>query len=655
MKFNSFGLYPSYFLKTLTKLKKCYVRHIFSCEIEHRLYNTENFDPFTKSAVIFHRTFSSDGIFMDYSQEAITSLIWILQTLAITSVVFSFGIFLLVRFTQWGRQFWMFAGGYLSPKRSIKPILFFLLIVAMTLLSVRISLVHSEWYKNMYTSLQEFNEHIFWQQMGLFCVIAASSVSAALVSYYLEQRFVINWIEWLNEQLVDKWMAHRAYYKTQYLSENLDNPDQRIQQDVQSYVKTTLSLSTGVIDAVTSIISYSILLWGLAGSMMVLGVEIPHMMVFLVFGYVIFTTLIAFWLGRPLISLNFINERLNANYRYSLIRIKEYAESIAFYAGEKVEKNQLYQQFNAVIHNMWIIVFRTLKFSGFNLVVSQISVVFPLLIQVGRYFEKQIKLGDLMQTLQVFGQLHANLSFFRNTYDNFASYKATLDRLTGFSYAIEKVNNKSQTQIHNHPTDVIFKNLSIQNPLGHTLIKHLNITLPQGTSLLIQGKSGAGKTTLLRTIAGLWNYAEGEINCPTHNQLFLSQKPYVPQGNLMSALAYPNNADNISHTKAIEILNKVQLGHLAEQLEKEQDWTRILSLGEQQRLAFARLILHKPAVAFLDEATASMDEGLEFSMYQLLQQELPQTTIISVGHRSTLKTLHQQQLILQDKGQWQLR
>ena len=591
---------------------------------------------------------------MDYGQEAITSLIWILQTLAITSVVFSFGIFLLVRFTQWGKQFWMFAGGYLSPKRSIKPILFFLLIVAMTLLSVRISLVHSEWYKNMYTSLQEFNEHVFWQQMGLFCVIAASSVSAALVSYYLEQRFVINWIEWLNEQLVDKWMAHRAYYKTQYLSENLDNPDQRIQQDVQSYVKTTLSLSTGVIDAVTSMISYTILLWGLAGPMMVLGVEISHMMVFLVFGYVIFTTLIAFWLGRPLISLNFINERLNANYRYSLIRIKEYAESIAFYAGEKVEKNQLYQQFNAVIHNMWVIVFRTLKFSGFNLVVSQISVVFPLLIQVGRYFEKQIKLGDLMQTLQVFGKLHSNLSFFRNTYDSFAGYKATLDRLTGFNYAIEMVNHESQTQIHNHLTDVIFKNLSVKNPLGHTLVENLNITLPQGSSLLIQGKSGAGKTTLLRTVAGLWNYAEGEVSCPTNSQLFLSQKPYVPQGNLISALTYPNKPNNISHTQTVEILNKVQLGHLAEQLEKEQDWTRILSLGEQQRLAFARLILHKPAVAFLDEATASMDEGLEFAMYQLLKQELPQTTLISIGHRSTLKALHQQQLTLQDKGQWQL-
>ena len=591
---------------------------------------------------------------MDYSQEAITSLLWILRTLSITAVVFSFGIFLLIRFTHWGKQFWMFAGGYLSPKRSLKPILFFILIVAMTLFSVRLSLVHSEWYKNMYTSLQEFNEQVFWQQMGLFCVIAISSVTAALVSYYLEQRFVINWIEWLNEQLVDKWVAHRAYYKTQYLSANLDNPDQRIQQDVQSYVKTTLSLSTGVIDAVTSMISYTILLWGLAGPMMVLGIEIPHMMVFLVFGYVIFTTLIAFWLGRPLIALNFINERLNANYRYSLIRIKEYAESIAFYAGEKVEKNQLYQQFRAVIQNMWIIVFRTLKFSGFNLVVSQISVVFPLLIQVGRYFEKQIKLGDLMQTLQVFGQLHANLSFFRNTYDNFASYKATLDRLTGFTYAIDMANRESQTQIHDHPTDVIFNKLSIKNPLGRTLVKDLDFTLPQGTSLLIQGKSGAGKTTLLRTIAGLWGYSVGEVSCPIHSQLFLSQKPYLPQGNLMTALAYPNHVDEISREQAIEMLQKVQLSHLIALLEKEQDWTRILSLGEQQRLAFARLILHKPAVAFLDEATASMDEGLEFAMYQLLKQELPNTTLISVGHRSTLKTLHQQQLILQDEGNWQL-
>ena len=589
---------------------------------------------------------------MDYAQEAINSLLWIVKTLAMTAVVFSFGIFLLVRFTHWGKQFWQFAGGYLSPRRSIKPLLFFLLIVAMTLVSVRISLVHSEWYNNMYTSLQEFNEPVFWDQMVLFCVIATSSVMTALLSYYLEQRFSINWIEWLNSQLVDKWMDNRAYYKTQYVSANLDNPDQRIQQDVQSYVRTSLSLSTGVIDAVTSMISYTILLWGLAGPMMVFGTEIPRMMVFLVFTYVIITTVIAFRLGRPLIMLNFVNERLNANYRYSLIRIKEYAESVAFYAGEKVESSQLYKQFGSVINNMWDIVYRTLKFSGFNLVVSQVSVVFPLLIQVGRYFEKQIKLGDLMQTLQVFGKLHSNLSFFRNSYDGFAGYKATLDRLTGFSYAIDMANRQSTSHLHEHETDVIFKDLSISNPFGKTLIENLNLTLPQGSTLLIQGNSGVGKTTLLRTVAGLWAYSEGDVYCPTQ-QLFLSQKPYLPQGSLLTALAYPNEEKVFNRDEMIEVLKQVSLGHLQDRLDQEQDWTRILSLGEQQRLAFARLLLHKPNVAFLDEATASMDEGLEDNMYRLLKERLPNTTVISVGHRSTLQAFHQQQLMILGNGEWQ--
>ena len=589
---------------------------------------------------------------MDYAQEAINSLLWIVKTLAMTAVVFSFGIFLLVRFTHWGKQFWQFAGGYLSPRRSIKPLLFFLLIVAMTLVSVRISLVHSEWYNNMYTSLQEFNEPVFWDQMVLFCVIATSSVIAALLSYYLEQRFSIDWIEWLNGQLVDKWMNNRAYYKTQYVSANLDNPDQRIQQDVQSYVRTTLSLSTGVIDAVTSMISYTILLWGLAGPMIVFGTEIPRMMVFLVFAYVIITTAIAFRLGRPLIMLNFVNERLNANYRYSLIRIKEYAESVAFYAGEKVESSQLYKQFGTVINNMWDIVYRTLKFSGFNLVVSQVSVVFPLLIQVGRYFEKQIKLGDLMQTLQVFGKLHSNLSFFRNSYDGFAGYKATLDRLTGFSYAIDMANRQSTSHLHEHEIDVFFKNLTISNPFGKTLIENLNLILPQGSTLLIQGNSGVGKTTLLRTVAGLWAYSEGDVYCPTH-QLFLSQKPYLPQGSLLTALAYPNEEKAFNRDEMIEVLKQVSLGHLQDRLDQEQDWTRILSLGEQQRLAFARLLLHKPKVAFLDEATASMDEGLEDTMYRLLKERLPHTTVISVGHRSTLQAFHQQQLMILGNGKWQ--
>ena len=592
---------------------------------------------------------------MDWSKELIESAWWLAKSLSITMVVFGVSMALLVRFTHWGRQFWSMAQGYLTSKRSVKPILFFVFIIFLTLLEVRISLVHSNWYNTMYSSLQDLNQTVFWQQIIVFAVLAVLAVVTALLSYYAEQRFSINWIEWLNRHLVDKWLANQSYYKTQQIFGELDNPDQRIQQDVQLYVKRSLSLATGVISAVSSIISFTILLWGLSGAMTVMGVEIPHLMVFLVYIYVIIATVVAFWLGRPLIDLNFANEKFNANYRYSLIRVKEYAESIAFYAGEKVEKMLLYRQFHSVIDNMWAIVYRTLKFSGFNLVITQISVVFPLLIQVGRYFAGQIKLGDLMQTMQVFGRLHGNLSYFRNVYDDFAGYKATLDRLTDFEKAVNSTQQTPVIKIVHHDTDVVFKDLTILSPAGKTLIKNLSLTLPTGASLLVQGKSGSGKTTLLRTVAALWSHATGYIARP-RDVLFLSQKPYLPQGRLIDTMYYPSVAPtDVQMTIMQDLLTEVQLGHLSDKLFDEHDWTHILSLGEQQRLAFARLLLHKPKVAFLDEATASMDEGLEDAMYRLLKDKIPNMTIISVGHRSTLLKYHECRLQIFADKHWQLQ
>ena len=593
---------------------------------------------------------------MDYTQELLDSLLWISKAMAITAVVFPSAVYILAKNTRWGRQFWLLAKGYLTPTRTLQPIIYFVIIVFFNLLSVRLDILFSEWYKAMYNALQKMEESIFWIQMIVFCVLATVHMANVLLTYYLTQRFTIQWRTWLNEQMVEKWTNNQAYYKTQYVYNQLDNPDQRIQQDVQSYVSSSISFATGVISAVVSIVAFTIILWGLAGPMTIAGITIPHAMVYFVFMYVLVTSVFAFKIGRPLINLNFANERLTANYRYSLIRIKEYAESIAFFRGEKMEKSVLFQQFDRIIQNVWQMVFRTLKLSGFNFVVSQVSVIFPFIIQASRYFSKQIELGDLIQTAQAFGKVQSALSFFRNSYDDFAGYRAVLDRLTGFHTAIEQANQAANIVIQPTENAVEFENLTVNKPTGEALIKNLNLHLPQGSSLLIKGPSGSGKTTLLRTIAGLWAYSEGTVRCPQHDVLFLSQKPYLPQGRLIDALFYPQVApEDVDLAKAAQIMQQVQLGHLAEKLTQENDWTRVLSLGEQQRLSFARVLMHKPLAAFLDEATASMDEGLEDAMYRLLREELPQTTIISVGHRSTLQTHHQQHLLINPEDQsWQL-
>ncbi len=593
---------------------------------------------------------------MNYSEELLNSFLWILKAMASTAVLFSLTVYILAKTTRWGHQFWVLAAGYITPKRSLSPLIYFSIIVFFNLLAVRLNILFSEWHKAMYDALQQMNESVFWIQMIVFSGIATVHVSNVLLTYYFTQRFTIQWRTWLNAQMLEKWLENQAYYKTQYVYNQLDNPDQRIQQDVQSYVSRSLGFATGVISSVVSIVAFTGILWTLSGDMPIAGITIPHALVFLVFIYVLISSVFAFKIGRPLINLNFANERLNANYRYSLIRLKEYAESIAFFRGEKMEKNLLFKQFKQVIDNVWQIVYRTLKLAGFNLAVSQVSVVFPFIIQASRFFSQQIKLGDLMQTAQAFGQVQSALSFFRNSYDEFAEYRAVLNRLTGFYTAINQANQTSNTDIQNNPNQVVFENLTVNKPNGEALIKNLNLVLPQGASLLIKGASGAGKTTLLRTVAGLWSYSEGQVHCPQQNTLFLSQKPYLPQGRLIDALYYPEPApDNVDLNQAAQAMRQVQLGHLADKLEQENDWTRVLSLGEQQRLSFARILLHKPTVAFLDEATASMDEGLEDAMYRLLRSELPQTTIISVGHRSTLQVHHQQALHIDaDTQSWQL-
>lgn len=593
---------------------------------------------------------------MDWNQELVNSLKWLAQAFVITGVgVLVVGLGL-VKGTRWGRQFARLAGPYFSPRRGWKPALVAALILFLALFAVRLNVLLSFWSKAFYDAIQEKNQPVFWWALGLFGVLATIHVVGVLVTYYVQQSFSIRWRTWLNENLLDDWLDGGAYYRGQFLKEGVDNPDQRVQVDVTSFVDTTIKLAVGAVRSLVSLVEFTAILWALSGPLAVLGMEVPRMMVFMVYLYVLVASLLAFRIGRPLIQLNFLNERLGANYRYALVRFREYAESIAFFRGERVERSVLVGRFHAVIDNVWALVFRMLKLSGFNLVVSQMAVVFPYLIQAPRFFADQIKLGDVMQTGRAFGEVEDALSFFRSSYDDFAQYRAILDRLTGFLDANQQARELPVVTTVGADEGLALREVVVRRPDAQVMVYRLQLQLQAGESLLIQGPSGVGKTTLLRALASLWPHADGEVRRPLAQQaLFLSQKPYLPLGSLRTALAYPAlETDEVSLSAA---LHKVQLGHLQSRLDEEADWSRILSLGEQQRLAFARVLINKPRIAFLDEATSATDEGLEHALYTLLRQELPRCVLVSVGHRSTLTHFHSHTLHLRGashQGEWTL-
>jgi len=588
---------------------------------------------------------------VDWSKELVTSLAWVAQAFALTSIGFGAVGFVLMRYTTWGRQFLRLGWPYLSPRRSWKPALTLALILLLAMFSVRMTVLFSLWYNGFYSALQELDQKAFWFFLAVFGVLATVHVLRALLTAYISQAFDIEWRTWLNERLTRDWMDGDAYYRDHFQKEPVDNPDQRIQVDITTFVNSSRTLSIGTADAVVSLVAFTGMLWGLSGALAIMGLEVPRAMVFLVYIYVLIATANAFKLGRPLIRLNFMAQRLGDTFPYSLKRYRENPENIAFYQGERVERATLMNRFAAVIANTWALLFRGLKFDGFNLAANQLAVVFPFILQAPRFFSGAIKLGDVMQTSQAFGQVQDALSFFRMSYDGFAQYRAALDRLTGFMDANQQARALPSVDVRPRDDAMVIENMAVSRPDGQVLAQGLNLALQPGQSMLIKGASGSGKTTLLRTLAGLWPHAQGTVWRPLdHQALFLSQRPYLPLGNLRSALSYP--ALVLDDASINDALVKVHLGHLQSKLDEPADWSSILSLGEQQRLAFARVLLNRPRIAFLDEATSATDEGLEHALYTLLRTELPQCMLVSVGHRSTLDGFHSHRLLLKPGGQW---
>ncbi|MBP2651761.1 MAG: Xenobiotic-transporting ATPase [Firmicutes bacterium] len=536
-------------------------------------------------------------------------------------------------------------------------------IVILTLGHVYMLVQFNEWYNEFYSAIQNYDQDGFFAAIKYFIILAAIYIIVAVYEIYLRQMLEIKWRNWLTRYYLGHWLNKRAYYFMQVFHEGTDNPDQRISEDIRLFVSMALSLSIGLLKAVVTLVSFVVILWKLSGVLTVpfAGKDyvIPGYMVWLSLIYAVIGTWLTVKIGRPLVKINFNQQRYEADFRFGLVRLRENSESIAFYNGEKQEAAGLTKRFVQVVGNYWTLMRRQKKLTWFTAGYGQLAVIFPLLMAAPRYFSKNISLGGLLQTTSAFGRVQDALSYFVDNYSTLAEWLAVVNRLLGFVEDVNKVQKlatPSDIMIDYTADNVVgFKGFDVYLPNGEVLLSDLAINLKAGDSLLITGQSGAGKSTLLRTLAGIWPFCRGKLVLPkAYDALFLPQKPYLPLGSLRDCLLYPGTDGVVSDDVLKKVLVKCRLEGLIDELDKVDNWQQILSLGEQQRIAFARALIGQPTWLFLDEATSGLDEELEAVMYALVQNELPETAIISVGHRNTLVDYHQMKLHFMEKGHWQL-
>ena len=621
---------------------------------------------------------------LDWGNELWTSVVWIARAWAIAAVSTMAILVLIGRFTTWGKQYWRITGAYFTGSASVKVWLWLAVLLLSVITGVRLDVLFSFQSNDMLTSFQVISQgltgdeavkssgaHGFWMSILIFSILAAIHVARTMLDLFLMQRFMLRWRAWLTDRMTGDWLDGKAYYRSRFIDETIDNPDQRIQSDIDIFTAGTgplpntpnntsgATLLFGAISSVTSMISFTAILWKLSGTLTLpfVGVNVPRAMFWIGLVYVLFASVIAFWIGRPIIWLSFNNEKFNAVFRYALVRLRDASEAVAFYRGELAERTGLRQRFAPVVDNYKRYINRMIGFYGWNLSISQIIVPLPYILQVPRFIAGQIKLGDMTQTASAFGSIQEGLSFFRNAYDQFAGYRAAIIRLHGLVVADEEA--RALPTVTTTPCvdgTVQLDDVEVRTPDGKQLIKPLDMHLEIGDTLVITGPSGSGKTTLLRSLAELWPFCSGTLTrpCGPNETMFLSQLPYVPLGDLRAVVTYPGKEGSIDDETLRRTLQKVALPHLVDRLAEVLDWAKVLSPGEQQRIAFARILLTKPKVVFLDEATSALDEGLEFICYQLVRTELPDTILVSVTHRTTVEQHHTHELELLGDGEWRL-
>jgi putative ATP-binding cassette transporter len=534
-------------------------------------------------------------------------------------------------------------------------------VVSIELALVAIDVLINQWNARFYNALQERNWDSFVRELGIFSLLAACFIALAVYQLYLNQWLQIRWRRWLTSHYLGEWLQGPNHYRMQLQGDAADNPDQRLSDDVKLFVERTLDIGLNLLNSVVTLVSFVVILWGLseAAPLHLLGQEyaIPGYLVWGALVYAIFGTALTQWIGSPLVRLDFQQQRYEADFRFNLVRVRENSEQIALIQGENAERARLWDRFNYVVENWYGIMSRTKRLTAFTASYSQAAVVFPYILISPAYFAGTIQLGGLSQTASAFGSVQRALSIFVTIYRTLADWRAVVARLDGFEMSIASATTLATdtTSIgvaSNSGSDTIdLHDLLVRLPNGKPLVAADGISLRAGERTLVTGPSGSGKSTLFRAIAGIWPFGTGSISIPANASLMmLPQRPYFPIGSLQAAVVYPGEPDSFAPDRVREVLGQVGLSQLASRLEEEAHWNRMLSLGEQQRLGLARALLHTPKYLFLDEATASLDEPSEAALYRLLTDKLPATTIVSIGHRSTLNAFHQRNIVLVRDG-----
>lgn len=554
---------------------------------------------------------------------------------------------------QFFQDVWYLTKSYWQSEEKKKAFWLLTCIIALTFGVVFMLVQLNTWNNSFYSALQNYDAEKISSELIHFSWLAAIYIILAVYSYYLQQTLILHWRRWLTTRFIDIWLQNKTYYNLQMFGKDTDNPDQRISEDVRQFVEMTLGFAIGILKSLCTFISFVFILYQLSGplsfSFMGKTWTIHGYMLWASLLYSILGTYITHVVGRKLVKLNFIQQRYEADFRFSMIRLRESAESVAFYRGEAQEGRVFKNRFKLLLDNFWQLVNKQKQLVFLNSGYSQIAIIFPFVVAMNRYLAKEVSLGGLMQVASAFGRVQDSLSYFVDMYSSIAQWQAVVMRLTYFGRHMHEVSQQAeQFHVERFATSeaVSVEQMQVNLPDDTVLLQDINFNLQPGRNVLIKGVSGSGKSTLLRALAGIWPFVIGKINLPkTEELMFIPQKPYIPLGSLREALLYPGRKA-LSDEELLYLLDLCQIGYLRDKLDLVADWSHVLSVGEQQRLAFVRAHIQEPKWLFLDEATSALDEDTEAAMYALLAERLRQTTLVSIGHRSTLNKYHELMLVI---------